>query len=179
MLKWISQSSAWISCCSFFARLRVIGPSMTWAGVGVGETWVGVAWLGACDILLGGVVISQHILTSSLVFMHLWFHSCGTRWWLQLWISYHYWLLSLPRRLWICWLVRGFGNCVRPQSRWYLWGGFGLIPQWSAKSHPSGLLMSLSYLTCGYILVVPICWARFVKHLLAAKPPNVGRHNGD
>jgi len=61
MLKWISQSSAWTSYCSFFARVRVISPSMTWAGVGVGKTWVGVAWLEACDILLGGVVISDGV----------------------------------------------------------------------------------------------------------------------
>jgi hypothetical protein len=26
---------------------------------------------------------------------------------------------------------------------------------------------------------MPICWARFVKHLLAAKAPSVGQHNWD
>ena len=45
---------------------------------------------------------------------------CSTRWLLWLWISYYSWWLPSPRRLWIYWLVRGFGDCVRPQSRWYL-----------------------------------------------------------
>ena len=76
-------------------------------------------------------------------------YSCGTRWLLWLWISYYSWWLPSPRRLWIYWLVRGFGDCVRPQSRWYLWGVLGLIPRRSAKSHSSELLVSLSYLTCG------------------------------
>jgi len=48
MLKWISQSSAWTSCCSFFARLRVIGPLMTWAGAGIVGVEVGTELEGAC-----------------------------------------------------------------------------------------------------------------------------------
>ena len=31
----------------------------------------------------------------------------------------------------------------------------------------------------GRFLRCPIVWTRFVKHLLAAEPPSVGRHNGD
>ena len=31
----------------------------------------------------------------------------------------------------------------------------------------------------GRFLRCPIMWTRFVKHLLAAEPPSVGRHNGD
>ena len=42
---------------------------------------------------------------------------CGTRWLLQLWISYYSWWLPSARRLWIYWLVRWFGDCVRTQSR--------------------------------------------------------------
>ena len=59
MLKWISQSSAWTSCCSFFARLRIIVPSKTWDGVRVGKTWVVVVWLGACDLLFAGVTLGR------------------------------------------------------------------------------------------------------------------------
>ena len=47
------------------------------------------------------------------------------------------------------------------------------------KGNSSGLLVSLSYLTCGYVLAMSIYWTKFVKHLLAIEPPSVGRHNGD
>ena len=47
------------------------------------------------------------------------------------------------------------------------------------KGNSSKLLVSLSYLACGQVLVVSICWTRFVKHILATEPPSVGRHNGD
>ena len=53
------------------------------------------------------------------------------------------------------------------------------FPGGAPKGNSSGLLVSLSYLTCGLVLAASICWTRFVKHLLAAKPPSVGRHNGD
>ena len=53
------------------------------------------------------------------------------------------------------------------------------FPGGALKGNSSGLLMSLSYLTCGYVLAVSICWTRFVQHLLAAEPPTVGQHNED
>ena len=43
------------------------------------------------------------------------------------------------------------------------------------KGNSSGLLMSLSYLTCGLVLAVSNC----VDEVLATEPPSVGRHNGD
>ena len=44
----LSQSSVFTSCCSFLARLRVIAPSMAWAGAGVVGVEVGVELEGAC-----------------------------------------------------------------------------------------------------------------------------------
>jgi hypothetical protein len=57
--------------------------------------------------------------------------------------------------------------------------GFLCLPQRSAKCNSSGLLVSLSYLTCGKVLAVSTGWTRFVLHLLTIESPNVGRHNGD
>jgi hypothetical protein len=57
--------------------------------------------------------------------------------------------------------------------------GFLCLSQRSAKGNSSGLRVSLSYLTCGYVLTVSTGWTRFVLLLLAAEPPSVGRHNGD
>jgi hypothetical protein len=78
----------------------------------------------------------------------------GTRWWLQLWYSCYSWWLSSPRLLVIDWLVRGFGDCVRPQSRWHceglLWFLGGVL-----NTNSSGLLVSLSYRTCVWGLAVP------------------------
>jgi hypothetical protein len=73
--------------------------------------------------------------------------------------------------------VARLGDCFWPPS-----GdceGFLCLPQRSAKDNSSGLRVSLSYLTCGSVLAVSNMWTRFVQHLLAAKPPSVGRHNGD
>jgi hypothetical protein len=53
------------------------------------------------------------------------------------------------------------------------------FPGREPKGNSSGLLVSLSYLTCGKVLAMSICWTRFVIHLLATEPPSVGRHNGD
>jgi hypothetical protein len=38
------------------------------------------------------------------------------------------------------------------------------------KGNSSGLLVSLSYLTCGSVLALSNMWTRFVQHLLAAEP---------
>jgi len=99
--------------------------------------------------------------------------SSGTWWltWLQ--FSCYSWWLPPPRWLgaaWRCWQVLVI---VLGHTRWSLWGVHGPIPRQSAKSHSSGLLVSLSYLTCGRFLwcssvelgVVPIshqitkCWS--------------------
>jgi hypothetical protein len=53
------------SCCSFLARLRVIGPSKAWVGDVVGCTWVDVVWIGGCNVLLNGVVVSMVLLVMS------------------------------------------------------------------------------------------------------------------
>jgi hypothetical protein len=68
----------------------------------------------------------------------------GTRWWLWLWISYYFWWLPSPRRLVICWLVRGFSDCVRPQSM-CLWGVLVPSPWKIRKDNSSKLFVSLSY----------------------------------
>jgi hypothetical protein len=57
--------------------------------------------------------------------------------------------------------------------------GFLCLSRQSAKGNSSGLDVSLSYLTCGSVLAMSNVCTRFVLHLLAAKPPSVGRHNGD
>ena len=67
---------------------------------------------------------------------------------------------------------------VSDSNRGYCEGSCA-FPGGASKDNSSGLLVSLSYLTCGLVLAVSICWARFVQHLLAAEPPNVDRHNGD
>ena len=59
------------------------------------------------------------------------------------------------------------------------WEGSCAFPSRAPKGNSSGLLVSLSYLTCGRFLRCPIVWTRFMQHLLAAEPPSVGRHNGD
>jgi hypothetical protein len=57
--------------------------------------------------------------------------------------------------------------------------GFLCLFRRSAKGNSNTLCVSLSYLTCGSVLVVSMGWMRFVLHLLAVESPSVGRHNGD
>jgi hypothetical protein len=52
--------------------------------------------------------------------------------------------------------------------------GFLCLFRWSTNGNSSGLLVSLSYLTCGLVLAVSTGWMRFMLHLLAAEPPSVG-----
>jgi hypothetical protein len=73
--------------------------------------------------------------------------------------------------------VARVGDCSWPPPDDY--EGFLCLPRWSAKRNSSGLCVSLSYLTCGSVLMVSNVWIKFVLHLLAAEPPSVGRHNGD
>ena len=48
------------------------------------------------------------------------------------------------------------------------------------KDNPSGLLVSLSYLTCGYVLAVFNCVDEVrATSLSPAESPSVSRHNGD
>ena len=57
MLIELSQSSAFTSCCSFLARLRVIAPSMAWAGADVVGVEVGVELEGACLVGMSSSVV--------------------------------------------------------------------------------------------------------------------------
>ena len=75
-------------------------------------------------------------------------HICGTMLWLQSLIFYYSWWLPSHRRLVLDWLVRGLGDCILRQSRW-ICEGLLWFPGGVLNSNSSGLLESLSYLTCG------------------------------
>jgi hypothetical protein len=62
---------------------------------------------------------------------------------------------------------------------WWSCEGSCTYPDEAQQGSSSKLLMSLSYLTCGLVLAVSKCLTRFMLHVLAAKPPSVGRHNRD
>jgi hypothetical protein len=121
------------------------------------------------------IIVRLGVILSAFTWVIASSDTWGSLW---LWISCYSWWLPPPRRLRVEVEVQHVLVIVHGQLRWYC-EGYCTFPGEAPQGSSSKLLVSLSYLTCGLVLVVSNVWTRFMLHLLSIEPPSVGRQNGD